>query len=90
MSWARINQKGTNPMVFLPRIARSLHHPALAVVLGVVLVAIAIFGLTSGDIPRIWAILILVVGALNVLRAVPHPDRQSSDPAENIRTSSAA
>jgi hypothetical protein len=61
-------------MIFLPRIARSLHHPALAVVLGLVLLGVAIFGLVSGDIPKLWAILILVVGALNVLRAVPHPD----------------
>jgi hypothetical protein len=74
-------------MVFLPRIARSLHHPALAVMLGVLLVAIAIFGLVSGDIPKIWAILILVVGGLNVLRAIPHPDRQASASAESLRTS---
>jgi hypothetical protein len=61
-------------MVFLPRIARSLHHPGLAVVLGLLLLAIGIYGLVSGDIPKLWAILILVVGTLNVLRAVPHPD----------------
>ena len=65
-------------MIFLPRIARSLHHPALAVMLGFVLVGIAIYGLVSGNIPKLWAILILVVGALNVLRAVPHPDRDGS------------
>ncbi len=61
-------------MIFLPRIARSLHHPALAVGLGLVLLGVAVFGLVSGDIPKLWAILILVVGAINVLRAVPHPE----------------
>jgi hypothetical protein len=60
-------------MIFLPRLARSLHHPALAVLLGFVLVGISVYGLVSGHIPKLWAILILVVGALNVLRAVPHP-----------------
>ena len=76
-------------MVFLPRIARSLHHPALAVMLGFLLVAIAIFGLVSGDIPKIWAVLVLVVGALNVLRAVPHPDRPPSAHAGSMETSTA-
>jgi len=66
-------------MIILPRIARSLHHPALAVLLGFVLVAIAIYGLVSGDIPKLWAILVLVVGVLNVLRAVPRPDGDRSD-----------
>jgi hypothetical protein len=83
-----INQKGGS-MVILPRIARSLHHPALAVMLGVVLVAIAIFGLASGDIPRLWATVILVVGGLNILRAIPHPDRRSSAPAAAASTSAA-
>jgi hypothetical protein len=65
-------------MIFLPRIARSLHHPALAVLLGFVLVGIAIYGLVSGNIPKLWAILVLVVGALNVLRAIPRPDGDRS------------
>jgi len=77
-------------MVILPRLARSLHHPALAVMLGFVLVAIAIFGLASGEIPKIWATVILVVGVLNVLRGIPHPDRQSSGSAENIRSAPAS
>ena len=66
-------------MIFLPRMARSLYHPALAVGLGLVLLGVAIFGLVSGDIPKLLAILILVVGAINVLRAVPHPEANRSD-----------
>jgi hypothetical protein len=73
-------------MILLPRLARTLHHPALAVALGLVLVAVAIYGLVSGNIPKLWAILILVVGAINVMRAIPHPDRAgSSTPAGNIQ-----
>ncbi|HEX3564455.1 MAG TPA: hypothetical protein VHU17_03715 [Acidimicrobiales bacterium] len=50
----------------------------MAVLLGFVLVGIAIYGLVSGNIPKLWAILVLVVGALNVLRAIPHPDGDRS------------
>ena len=62
-------------MIFLPRLARMAHHPALAVALGLILVAVAIFGLVSGDISKVWAILILVVGAINMLRAIPDRTR---------------
>ena len=74
-------------MIFLPRIARTLHHPGLAVLLGLVLVAISVYGLVSGHIPKVWAIIILVVGALNVLRAIPRPDAdQSATPAAVAQT----
>jgi hypothetical protein len=61
-------------MVFLPRLARALNKPGIATVLGLVLVAVAIIGMTSGDIPTGWAIIILVVGAINLLRAIPTRD----------------
>lgn len=77
-------------MIFLPRIARSLHHPALAVVLGLVLLGVGIFGLVSGHIPKLWAILILVVGAINVLRAIPRPDAHRSDDAAGNPAAAAA
>ena len=57
-------------MVILPRLARSLHHPALAGILGVILIGIGIFGLASGDIAQRWSILILVIGLINLLRLV--------------------
>ena len=57
-------------MVILPRLARSLHHPALAGILGVILIGIGIFGLASGDIAQGWSILILVIGLINLLRLV--------------------
>jgi hypothetical protein len=62
-------------MILLPRLARSLHHPGLAAALGVVLLGICIFGLISGDIPTLWAVLIGVVGAINLMRLLaPAPD----------------
>jgi|GEM_PF-1343531 hypothetical protein len=57
-------------MIILPRLARSLHHPALAGLLGLVLIGIGIFGLVSGHIGRVWSILLLVIGALNLLRLI--------------------
>jgi hypothetical protein len=61
-------------MVFLPRLARALNKPGIATVLGLVVVAVAIIGMTSGDIRTLWAIIILVVGAINLLRAIPTRD----------------
>ena len=61
-------------MVLLPRIARALNKPAIATVLGLVLVAVAIIGMATGDISTGWAIIILVVGTINVLRAIPTGD----------------
>ena len=61
-------------MVFLPRLARALNKPAIATMLGLVLVAVAIIGMVTGDIQTLWAIIILVVGATNVLRALPIRD----------------
>ena len=57
-------------MIILPRLARSLHHPALAGLLGLVLIGIGIYGLASGHIGKVWSILLLVIGALNLLRLI--------------------
>lgn len=57
-------------MVVLPRLARALHHPGIAALLGLVLIGIGIYGLASGHIPHLWSIVILVVGGLNVFRMV--------------------
>ena len=61
-------------MVLLPRLARALNKPAIATVLGLVLVAVAIISMVTGDISTGWAIIILVVGTINVLRAIPAGD----------------
>ena len=65
-------------MVLLPRLARALNKPAIASMLGLVLVAVAIIGMATGDIRTPWAIIILVIGAINVLRALPARDAPST------------
>jgi hypothetical protein len=65
-------------VVILPRLARALHHPGVAFALGVVLVAVGVIGLVSHDIAKGWAILIIVVGTINVLRGIPHNDQGRS------------
>jgi hypothetical protein len=61
-------------MIVLPRLARAFNKPAIAVVLGAILIAVAIIGLVTGDIRTRWAIIVLVIGTINVLRAIPHHD----------------
>lgn len=65
-------------VVILPRLARALHHPGVAVALGVILVAVGIIGLASHDIAKGWAILIIVVGTINAMRGIPHNDQGRS------------
>jgi hypothetical protein len=72
--WSPALYRLPGAMVFLPRLARALNKPGIATVLGLVLVAVAIIGMTSGDIRTLWAIIILVVGAINLLRAIPTRD----------------
>ena len=62
-------------MVILPRLARALNVPAIAGLLAVILIAVGIFGLASEDIPRGYAITVLVVGIINLIRAIPYGGR---------------
>jgi uncharacterized membrane protein len=47
--------------------------------LGLILVAVGVIGLASQDIAKAWAIVIIVIGAINLLRGLPHQaaDRSS-------------
>jgi hypothetical protein len=54
-------------MVLLPRLARALNAPVIAALLGLILVAVAIIGLVTDDIRTLWAVVILVVGAINLI-----------------------
>jgi predicted small integral membrane protein len=58
-------------MVILPRLARALNAPLIATILGAVLIAVAIIGMVTDDIRTLWAVIILIVGVINVLRAIP-------------------
>jgi hypothetical protein len=61
-------------MVLLPRLARALNAPGIAALLGLILVGVAIIGLVTDDIRTLWAIIVLVAGVINLLRAIPHHD----------------
>jgi hypothetical protein len=65
-------------VVILPRLARALHHPSVAIALGVILVAVGVIGLVSHEIAKGFAILIIVAGTINVLRVLPHNDQERS------------
>jgi membrane-bound ClpP family serine protease len=57
-------------VVILPRLARALNAPAVAAVLGLILIAVAIIGLATDDIRTGWAIVILIVGVINLVRTM--------------------
>lgn len=57
-------------MVILPRLARFLGHPGVASVLGLLLIGAGVIGFATDDISRGWAILIGVVGAINVIHGL--------------------
>ena len=58
-------------MVILPRLAKALNAPAIAGLLAVILIAVGILGLASDEIRRGYAITVLVVGIINLIRAIP-------------------
>jgi hypothetical protein len=57
-------------VVILPRLARALNAPAVAAVLGLILIAVGIIGLATDDIRTGYAIVILIVGLINLLRTM--------------------
>jgi hypothetical protein len=61
-------------MVVLPRLARALNSPLIAALLGAILIAVGIFGLASGDVRAVLAVVIIVVGIINLIRTFGHRD----------------
>ena len=59
-------------MVLLPRLARALNSPAIATVLAVLLIGVGTFGLVTNDIPTGYAVIVLIVGIVNLIRALPY------------------
>jgi type IV secretory pathway TrbL component len=59
-------------MVLLPRLARRLNSPLIATLLAIVLIGVGIFGLATSDIPKSYAVVVLVVGLINLIRALPY------------------
>ena len=60
-------------------LTKKIQSPWLAAALGLLLVGLGCYGLVSDDMQTIIAILIIVVGVLNVCRLLPRPKEQ--DPA---------
>ena len=60
-------------------LSKKIDSPWLAAVLGLVLIGLGINALVSEDMPTIVAILIMIVGVINVLRLLPHPDEHVAD-----------
>jgi hypothetical protein len=61
-------------MVILPRLARRLNSPLIATLLAVVLIGVAIFGIATNDIRTGYAVVVLIIGAINLIRALPYRD----------------
>jgi hypothetical protein len=61
-------------------LARALNHPGVAVALAVILIAVGVIGLATDDVKKGYAIAIIVVGALNLLRAQDGASRDASPP----------
>jgi hypothetical protein len=59
-------------MVLLPRLARALNSPGVATVLAVILIAVGIVGIVTEDIRTRWAVLVITVGLINLIRAIPY------------------
>jgi hypothetical protein len=57
-------------VVILPRLARALNAPAVAAVLALILIAVGITGLATDDIRAGYAIVILIVGLINLWRTM--------------------
>jgi hypothetical protein len=55
-------------------LARALHNRGVELALAVILIAVGVIGLATGDIKKGYAIGIIVVGAINLLRAISRDD----------------
>jgi hypothetical protein len=71
-------------------LSRKINSPWLAAALGLVLIVLGINGLIQANMPTIVAILIIVVGVINMLRLLPSGSedeqpadrKQSADPRQ--------
>jgi hypothetical protein len=58
-------------MVLLPRLARALNSPGIATALALILIVVGIVGIATDDIGTGWGIIVIAVGAINLIRAIP-------------------
>jgi uncharacterized membrane protein len=62
-------------MIVLPRLARFFNQPGIAALLGLILVAVGVIGLITDDIRAVWAIVIIIVGVINLVRTFGQRER---------------
>ena len=59
-------------MVLLPRLASRLNSPAIATLLAVILIGVGILGIATDAIRTGYAVVVLIVGLINLIRALPY------------------
>ena len=65
-------------------LSKKISSPWLAAALGLLLIGLGIYGLANDDMPQIIAILIIVVGAINMCRLLPGA-REQEPAAEAVK-----
>ena len=55
-------------------LSRKITSPWLAALLVLVLIGVAIYGLIENDMPTLIAIIIMVIGVINIMRLLPRSD----------------
>ena len=60
-------------------LSRKIQSPLLAAALGVVLIAVAIYGLTKDQMPTWMGVVVIVVGVMNVMRLLPEKGEPAAD-----------
>ena len=63
-------------------LSTKIKSPWLAAALGLLLIILGIYGLANDDMPTIIAILIIIVGVINMCRLLPDSKEQDPDSKE--------
>ena len=61
-------------------LSSKIQSPKLAAALGALLIGLGIYGLANDDMPTLIAILVIVVGVINVLRLIPSHKAEPEPP----------
>ena len=60
-------------------LTKKINSPKLAAFLGLVLICVAIYGKVNNDMPTILAVIIVIIGVINMLRLIPEPREAAAD-----------
>ena len=73
-------------IIFAAWLSRKIENPWLAALLGLVLIGVAIYGISTDKIGALLAIIIIAVGVMNLLRLLPvfiHPESADEETASD-------